>query len=262
MLSERVNCDGANAGSQLFVVGDSHATSYLTMLEDYARLTKIPVTLYQLTGCNVVHLRLPPPHCAKMLEQSIEAVRTQLKAGDVVFLPSLRVPRFRDQWSDEEIDSVAAWRDVMKESDAGLAASLTILEKLSVPGVHVVFELPKPIFPTILFRCSDWFNRGNPVCREGTELPRARLEDYRRPVLAFAAKLHARFPSSSTWDPFPTLCPADPCSMLKDGKPLFFDGDHVSAVANRLLLPDFVSKMAELGVAIGADASTREGRLR
>ena len=34
--------------------------------------------------------------------------------------------------------------------------------------------------------------------------------------------------------------------MLKDGKPLFFDGDHVSAVANRLLLSDFMRKMDEL----------------
>src|SRR5690349_21242666 len=51
-LSQRVNCDGPDANGRLFVIGDSHATSYLTMLEGYAKLTKIPVTLYQLTGCN------------------------------------------------------------------------------------------------------------------------------------------------------------------------------------------------------------------
>ena len=54
-------------------------------------------------------------------------------------------------------------------------------------------------------------------------------------------------PGFSTWDPFPLLCPGSTCSMLKDGKPLFFDADHVSGFANRLLLADFVRKMDELG---------------
>jgi hypothetical protein len=35
--------------------------------------------------------------------------------------------------------------------------------------------------------------------------------------------------------------------MLKDGKPLYFDGDHLSGVANRLLLGDFMRRMDELG---------------
>jgi hypothetical protein len=41
-----------------------------------------------------------------------------------------------------------------------------------------------------------------------------------------------------------------------NGKPLYFDGDHVSAFANRLLLPSFMKRMSELGVA------TRQSNLR
>lgn len=261
-LSQRVNCDGAEASGRLFVIGDSHAISYLTMLEDYVRLTTIPVSLYQLTGCNFVQLLPPPPLCTRLIEQTVEDTRRQLKAGDVIFLPGLRVPRFRDQWGDDELDPVAAWSGVMRVADLGLAASLTILDRLSVPGVHIVLELPKPLFPTNLFKCSDWFNRGNPACRAGTELSRAKLEQHRQPVLAFADRLRASVPGLSTWDPFPILCPADPCAMLKDGKPLYFDGDHISAAANRLLLPDFMRRMTELGVASTAGAPTRAGKLR
>ena len=123
-----------------------------------------------------------------------------------------------------------------------------MLDRLNRPGVQFVFELPKPIFPTPLFRCSDWFNRNNPACDRGTEMDRATLERHREPVLAFAGKLQGKFANLTTWDPFPLLCPEKDCSMLKDGKPLFFDADHVSGTANRLLLADFMRKMAELGV--------------
>ena len=113
--------------------------------------------------------------------------------------------------------------------------------------MHFLFELPKPIFATPLFRCGDWFNRMNPACSSGTEISRAQLEQHRRPVLAFAEKLKERVPGFTTWDPFPVLCPGTTCSMFKDGKPLLFDGDHVSGVANRLLLADFKRRMDELG---------------
>ena len=126
---------------------------------------------------------------------------------------------------------------------------MTIFQKLNVPGVHFVFELPKPIFPTPLFRCSDWFNRSNPACSGGIELERSMLEQHRRPVLGFADTFKDKVAGFSTWDPFPLLCPDKTCSMLRDGKPLFFDGDHLSGFANRLLLDDFMRKMAELGAA-------------
>jgi hypothetical protein len=162
-------------------------------------------------------------------------------------MPSLRVPRFRDQWGEGELDVAVASQEMTNNASAGFAEANAIFEKLSVPGVHFLFELPKPIFATPLFRCADWFNRINPVCSAGTELPRAQLEQHREPVLAFAEKLASRVPGFAAWDPFPVLCPGTTCSMLKDGKPLFFDGDHISGIANRLLLADFMKKMDELG---------------
>ena len=133
-----------------------------------------------------------------------------------------------------------------QNTEAGFAEALSIFDKLNVPGVHFVFELPKPVFKTPLFRCSDWFNRRNVICASGNEIDRALLERHRAPVLAFADMLQRQVTGFSTWDPFPVLCPGQMCSMHKDGKPLFFDGDHVSGVANRLLLNDFMRKLDEL----------------
>jgi peptidoglycan/LPS O-acetylase OafA/YrhL len=246
LVSQPLDCEGGIAGARLFVVGDSHATAYFTLLADYARLTRSSVALYQTPGCYFVHLIPSAEGCAAVVGAVLDDIRTQLKAGDAIFMPSLRVPRFRDQWGEGEFDTAATWKSMTRNSEAGFAEALAILEKLSVPGVHLVFELPKPIFPTPLFRCSDWFNRGNPACSAGTQMERALLERHRQPVLAFAGKLQSRIKGFSTWDPFPVLCPGKTCSMRNDGKPLFFDGDHVSGFANRLLLADFMRKMAEL----------------
>lgn len=247
VVSQRLDCEGLDATARLFVVGDSHATAWLAMLADYARLTRRPVALYQTPGCYFVHLVPSAAGCGAVVDVVLDDIRKTLKAGDVIFMPSLRVPRFRDQWGEGLLDAEATWRGMMQNSEAGLAEAVAIFDRLGVKGAHLVLELPKPIFPTPLFRCADWFNRDNPACSSGTEMPRAVLERHRQPVLAFAEKLRGRVEGFSTWDPFPLLCPGATCSMLKDGKPLFFDGDHVSGLANRLLLADFMRTMEALG---------------
>ena len=245
-LSQRLDCDLPDENARLFVVGDSHATAYFSLLADYARLTRVPVALYQTPGCYFVHLVPSPPGCTAIQDVVLAEIKRDLKAGDVIFMPSLRVPRFRDQWGTHEVDTAAIWNGMSQNTEAGFAEALSIFEKLNVPGVHFVFELPKPVFKTPLFRCSDWFNRRNVICASGTEIDRALLERHRAPVLAFADMLQRQVTGFSTWDPFPVLCPGQTCSMHKDGKPLFFDGDHVSGVANRLLLNDFMRKLDEL----------------
>ena len=114
----------------------------------------------------------------------------------------------------------------------------------------MVFELPKPIFPTPLFRCSDWFNRMNPICIDGQELSRSLLEDYRLSVVRSVERIRESFKvpikSFYIWDPFDVLCPEDPCRMTQNGKPLYFDGDHISAYGNRTLLPSFTAMIQDV----------------
>ena len=87
-------------------IGDSHATAYFTMLADYARLTRVPVALYQAPGCYFVHLVPSAAGCAAMVGAVLDDIRRELKAGDVIFMPSLRVPRFREQWGEHDLDTV------------------------------------------------------------------------------------------------------------------------------------------------------------
>ena len=68
------------------------------------------------------------------------------------------------------------------------------------------------------------------------------------------AEISAALPNIHVWDPLPTLCPQVTCSAFRNGHPLFFDGDHVTAYANSLLVEDFVS---EIESTISKDQTAR-----
>ena len=109
-----------------------------------------------------------------------------------------------------------------------------------------MFEAPTPVFPAPAYRCSDAFNRDNPVCAGGLEMPRAELEAYRAPVMRTMQALVAKLPHATVWDPLPLLCPDVTCRAVEGGKPLFFDGDHLSAYGSLRLLPDFARHLRSL----------------
>jgi hypothetical protein len=60
------------------------------------------------------------------------------------------------------------------------------------------------------------------------------------------AALSSRYPDLVVWDPFPILCPDDPCRAVTQAGPLFFDGDHLSGVANHLLYPNFQQTLRQV----------------
>jgi hypothetical protein len=129
--------------------------------------------------------------------------------------------------------ATAARRAQQAEAFAALAGHL------AGRGVVVILEAPLPVFAAPAFRCADWFNRANPICAGGLAMPRATVEALRAPVLETFAHLAATLPSLHVWDPLPVLCPEETCHAVRDGRPLFFDGDHLSSLGNRLLVPSF-----------------------
>jgi hypothetical protein len=110
----------------------------------------------------------------------------------------------------------------------------------------VVIEAPKPVFRSPPFRCSDWFNAHNPACASGFVISREELLQDRQPVMESMASLQKSFPGLTIWDPFPILCPDEVCRAVTKAGPLFFDGDHLSGLANRLLYPQLASLLNEV----------------
>lgn len=247
----RAGCARPAGNRALFVIGDSHAFVYAAMFDAFALETGVAVSRYDIPGCTFLPILPLPAKCHDVVAVALADMASRLRPGDVVFLPGLRVPRFRDQWHEAPQDVAPFFARAEELKDQAFDEGAGFLARIARPGVRFVLELPKPIFRTPLFRCADWFNRANPSCRDGVEIDRAFMEAYRAPVLRFAARLAERF-DVTTWDALPFLCGPRACSMWRDGRPLFFDGDHVSAYANAVLAAPFAAEMARHG--LGAPA--------
>lgn len=245
---------GASAGApRVFVIGDSHAMGYVPLLKAYVLRTGASVFLYANAGCPFVSLRPSQEvalHCQQGQAAAVADLGTRLAAGDVLLLASLRLPRFSDQWARFEqqqvYEAMFSAQATQERQQAGKAA-VAILEPLALRGVRVVFEAPKPLFRAPPYRCIESYNRSNGICQPGLSMERTLLEQYRTPVLEAFKNIAQRLPNVSVWDPFDVLCPAgqERCHAFAEGRPLFFDADHLSNYGNAYLLPSFVQAMTK-----------------
>jgi len=238
--------------AQVFVVGDSHAMGYVELLQRLALESGTTVRLYGRGGCPVVGLqqwRGPAAGCSGYDAAVRADVARHARPGDVVLLSSLRLPRLADQF--ERYDARAA-----QDSEHGAQAAagrageieqaIAQWQPLAVAGVRILLEAPRPLLPAPPYRCSDRFNAHNAICAGGLSIERSTMEQFRAPALTALRAVADGLPGARVWDPLPVLCGADMCTSQRDGRPLFFDGDHLSGHGNRVLLP---SLQAELGRA-------------
>jgi hypothetical protein len=248
---------------RLFVVGDSHAAAYDQMLLMLAEQEHVDVRVYLQPGCSFANLLSPAAAtCLPFVDASARDILREAVPGDVVFLASLRMPRLMDQSyeSPKSIHEMIAWENspgAMEERREALAEASGLVGKFIASGLRVMIDAPKPVFMAEAFRCSDWFNRGNPICRGGLELPRDDLLALRQPVMGSLAALSRAYPDLVTWDPFGPLCGTTICRAVTHDGPLFFDGDHLSNIGNQVLYPHFLAALRELW---GKDEAVIEGR--
>jgi hypothetical protein len=236
----RTGCAGGKVFPHaVFVLGDSHASAYLAMMKGLVLQTGGLTYLYPAGGCPFIGLLAAPGgNCVVYQTASLQDMLARVRPGDIVFLPSLRLPRLVDQFSFYGLE--AAQRQ-MRGADTMAAAGATapILQRITQTGAEVIFEAPTPIFMSPTFRCADWFDRGNPICAGGVTISRGTIEALRQPIIAAEAALAAGNPHLRVWDPLPVLCPGQTCSEYDRAGPLFFDGDHLSAHGDAVLLPNF-----------------------
>ncbi|MCF8002728.1 MAG: acyltransferase [Chromatiaceae bacterium] len=239
------------AGRQLFAIGDSHVGAYNTMLQQLSDEQGISLSFHFTGGCPVANLlndfAAAGPDCAEQIEQHLRQIEAKARPGDLVLLASLRVHRFADQFAVFPFDQVLAIRDsaeTQARREQALEEAFGLIQRLQAQGLEVIIDAPKPVFRSPAFRCSDWFNRHNPICQQGLSMEREQLLEHRAGAMDALRQLQQALPELHVWDPFPILCPSDPCSAFDGDKPLFFDADHLSAHGNRLLYPYFVAFIA------------------
>lgn len=224
------------------------------MFEQLSAELGTEIQLYSYPGCGFLDLRFPmsqalSPECIRFSERVSAQIAESAKAGDVLFLPSLRQPRFTDQWLTLDHEAVWALERSASYQQLSLQAqedAVVRLQPLLNAGVSVLFDAPKPVFLAPAFRCVDPYNRTNPICAGGLTRSKSELETLRTPVMSNLLKLSEQYAGITIWDSFPVLCPEAQCQMIRDGRPLFFDGDHVSAYGNAVLYPHFRDQLSTL----------------
>lgn len=232
-------------GFTLFVPADSHGLAYSPALRRLAAETGASVRLYFKPGCpylKLIQTHASRPGCTAWYDAVEKEIAARSKPGDVVFLPGLRVTRLANQFENDR-DLIGAREDVV--SDVALVEARGITQRLAAGGARLVLEAPKPVFPSPVFRCADWFNRANPSCH-GLTIERERMLERRRHVMRAMSALVASEKPTILWDPLPLFCPGQTCEALPGGRPLFFDGDHPSGLGNDLIYADL--KRTVLGV--------------
>lgn len=242
------------AASHLFVIGDSHAMAYLPMLERLSAEEGRTVTVLPTPGCSYMDLQdaldaAADPHCHQVARDALRTVLAQARPGDIVFLPSLRLPRLIHLGGERRrVASGVAGQEgdvfeLTQRERVALARAVSDaprwIEPLAAAGLQVVLEAPKPIFRAHPFACVEWWNRWNPACAAGLDERRLDLERYRAPVMEALTDLATTYPRTTLWDPLPSLCGEAVCSAMQAGRPLFFDGDHLSPYGNLVLLRSF-----------------------
>lgn len=246
------NGESRSSARRLFVIGDSHAKAYTLLAKETARILGADYEVHSKLGCPVATI-IPtraPLTCAQSLVSRVSEVTNRANPGDVVFVASLRLPRLSTQWEvvpEEEIERAHHAAMSHESLTLGEHEAAELVRPLMERGVFVVIDAPKPIFRAPPFRCSDWFNRYNPICAGGFEVERRFMEDYRRPVVETLHRIAQKHPNVRLWDPLPELCSPARCAALNtDGQPLFSDGDHLTALGNELLVPSFVQLVRPL----------------
>jgi SGNH domain (fused to AT3 domains) len=247
-----VGCKGIAPKAKLFALGDSHAMHYAPIYWQLAAEKGVETHVYSFAGCSYIDFKRPmnmgSPGCAEFNNAAMTTILESASEGDIIFLSSMRLDRYGDQWGRLPIENMHEYmynpyalnlrREALQDAPRWIKP---FLEK----GLRIVFAAPTPVFKSPPFRCADWFNRANPVCVVPNEQSRQELDSLRKPILDEMNLLSDSFTGIKVWDPFPVLCPGDVCKTSIEGKPLFFDGDHLSAYANFLLYPTFISTVID-----------------
>lgn len=230
------------AGPKVFIAGDSHSGAYERMAFHLAGRARTEVWILSRGGCPLMDgsYLVPRLFCADFRRQVLQRVEQLSRPGDILFVAALYTPRYRDEWGTLDASPASSAPALPRDGETVARQGLAPFTKLRL---DIVLEAPKPTLPTALFRCADRYTQINPYCERRADVLADEQMLRRSKTLDMLKRVVASTPGARLWDPFPLLCRAGVCKGYQDGKPLYFDTDHLSGHGNMVLLPAFLELM-------------------
>jgi len=229
-------------GHKVLFVGDSHAGHYSYTAKWTAAKTDSSFLMLRNYGCGFVNLMAAAPSTCPSNQVTIDKIKSNAQVGDIVVLSSFSTPRIAELWGPLDKQRLLAKvesKEAQLSRDRVLETSIEIVRTLQQFGVTVVLAAPTPVFEAPPDRCRRWFNRHNPVCAPGFETARNYQLELRAPVMKSYQAL-SKETGAALWDPFPLLCPADPCQSKVDDRFRYIDQHHISANGNIVVFKSFL----------------------
>jgi peptidoglycan/LPS O-acetylase OafA/YrhL len=229
---EGLSLEGCRASSpgapSVVLLGDSHANQYYNSLAA------------QLPGVAVLHLgrwsclpwaskRQQDEECQRSIAQARTYVVSESSVSTVIlagYWAYLMAGRFAN--NDGEYRQPGPLDDA--DTEVFVRTAHEVLEGLLASGKRVVLLLDVPNLDFNIQHCvlDPTSPGGRPGARTRCALDRQAFERRNAPYDAVMARLVADHPGVRVFDPRSVLCDSRVCDALRDGRPLYFDSDHLS----------------------------------
>jgi peptidoglycan/LPS O-acetylase OafA/YrhL len=252
-IVRRAGFDQSFPGPKIFLIGDSHASAYWPIVANLAITLNIEAQMLAKPGCSLAGFLAPSavlnPECIEYLELIEKHLVTNARPGDVILIGSIKARRFDrnpERGEYEKPDLSGHSDSALHLRDAAVIEFIAFADRLRNRGVKIVLDGVKPIFPSSAYRCSDWFNRTNPACTNGLDVPRKFLLERSKPQIDALAEVLLRTQDVYLWDTFEELCPGPTCHAMFSDNPLFFDTDHLSGLGINHLYASLERRMLPL----------------
>jgi len=212
-------------GSEIFLIGDSHANHWSPALARWAEDTDSRVVERSFSSCNIIlafaardeEAARYGPDCHVFAKRVFGDLKAAAESGHRVGVVA------SGYWlrSPENEATIARSLD-------SLDSALTALADLKI-DVLLIGPSPIPLYsiPSCVAR------RGSDACR----LPRAVHDRTAKTTLDLLSTIAGRHANARLWDPTGAFCDTEWCYPTKDGTLMFFDGAHISRRAAELAMP-------------------------
>lgn len=247
--SKPQSCPIGNDASQhvsFMIIGDSHSEAVAAEIGDVAKQYRLRGLFLGRSACRAFAspTRLDRPGCIPQNDYFIEQYKK--------FKPELVIVIIR--WTEyQPKDYLASSGD-----DSTYAALERTMELLK--DSTVVASLGVPEYGTNISEVS-WHNRFYQRMGLSAPPPTKPLGEYRKDqtyVQEFLYREKARHPNLEIVDPATMLCPQGTCISIADGKPLYFDDNHLSHAGALLYASLFKPYFAELAQRLANAPATTE----